>query len=951
MAINNRDDYDKLARILYPSIEASGNVYFGQTRKLTMDEILGKNNLNFESHIESFRRTDNESDYGFAYDSFFCWRLGPFHGSFALTLPSDGQFKIGRDLYSKTVHIINQFKECSDYNIYYPDKYIYEQVPDNGIPEYGEGPFTVYGTLFLKYEIICDKSVDFDNVINSGTFKSYSNSFSCVFVDLCSTNNFDPIERDNANIGDRNFYISYEDGHNYLYIQIGTTNSYNYYSLPVELLTLTAVNDSVTVSIRGMGGFSQNIEYSTDGGNNFSEFTINGTNLQLDKDSSVKFRGNFGTPSSSTYIKFIFTGNGSIIASGDVRSLNMEYNGPLGEWVVRSLQNYQCKQLFANCAKLLKAPNIGYTSVAAYCYNSMFNGCTSLTEPPILPSKYCDDCCYSDMFSGCTSLVRTPKLNASTVAYSSYSYMFYDCASLKEVYCYADSFTDSYITDWLSSTAQKGIFYTKTTSSFIEDSSSEGIPSNWDVDRTDYMSVVGGRTYIKNALSDGYYKYDKIVSSGSNSESNGRGYLNKSTLFSMLQQNPMLNNNINLDIYNSDGSLNQEIWGYKCFNSPVSFRNGIYGECSSLTTWPNSDYNYLSEHNYYIDQNDDNFALNELYGSYLSCPNKEMHAEYNGIDMYTPDGIITITPESAIASAHANFINIHPEADAGVIVSQSIIASKHSVLNTSNLSRLLRNSELNNAIPDRSAVVCTNTHTKVGIRDGEYHLSFTTNTAMLGSKSDTNAAYILAESTINDIGDESNSIIAGAEKILIDAGNITLKSDNILPDEDSIVSLGSELRKFTDIYTENLHADNIYGEPQGINVKSRSAANKCVNLSDFIGCTLFIFLDLNSQISSQKLIYPGDTITFYKQTIDSALNITSVSFINDQIYTANSITNIGISCFFPSSGNNNVCEITHNTSVKLIAETAVCIKFIAVSGTASNTSNIVYGLVLVQKAN
>ena len=58
MAINNRDDYDKLARILYPSIEASGNVYYGQTRKLTMDEILGKNELNFESHIETFKQGD-----------------------------------------------------------------------------------------------------------------------------------------------------------------------------------------------------------------------------------------------------------------------------------------------------------------------------------------------------------------------------------------------------------------------------------------------------------------------------------------------------------------------------------------------------------------------------------------------------------------------------------------------------------------------------------------------------------------------------------------------------------------------------------------------------------------------------------------------------------------------------------------------------------------------------
>ena len=32
----------------------------------------------------------------------------------------------------------------------------------------------------------------------------------------------------------------------------------------------------------------------------------------------------------------------------------------------------------------------------------------------------------------------------------------------------------------------------------------------------------------------------------------------------------------------NDGSVNQDIWGYKCFNSPVSFRNGVFGECGKL---------------------------------------------------------------------------------------------------------------------------------------------------------------------------------------------------------------------------------------------------------------------------------------------------------------------------------------------------------------------------------
>lgn len=39
----------------------------------------------------------------------------------------------------------------------------------------------------------------------------------------------------------------------------------------------------------------------------------------------------------------------------------------------------------------------------------------------------------------------------------------------------------------------------------------------------------------------------------------------------------------------NDGSVNQDIWGFKCFNSPVSFRNGIYGDTYSITENKSSD--------------------------------------------------------------------------------------------------------------------------------------------------------------------------------------------------------------------------------------------------------------------------------------------------------------------------------------------------------------------------
>lgn len=39
-----------------------------------------------------------------------------------------------------------------------------------------------------------------------------------------------------------------------------------------------------------------------------------------------------------------------------------------------------------------------------------------------------------------------------------------------------------------------------------------------------------------------------------------------------------------MNAYNLDGSYNQEIWGYKCFNSPVKFRNGIYTDNINITS-------------------------------------------------------------------------------------------------------------------------------------------------------------------------------------------------------------------------------------------------------------------------------------------------------------------------------------------------------------------------------
>lgn len=60
----------------------------------------------------------------------------------------------------------------------------------------------------------------------------------------------------------------------------------------------------------------------------------------------------------------------------------------------------------------------------------------------------------------------------------------------------------------------------------------------------------------------------------------------------------------------NDGSANQDIWGYKCFNSPVSFRNGIYGDTYSIKS---------------IEGIEDNIILKSTYNGVSTAVNDKSH--------------------------------------------------------------------------------------------------------------------------------------------------------------------------------------------------------------------------------------------------------------------------------------------------------------------------------------
>lgn len=84
------------------------------------------------------------------------------------------------------------------------------------------------------------------------------------------------------------------------------------------------------------------------------------------------------------------------------------------------------------------------------------------------------------------------------------------------------------------------------------------------------------------------YEKNKYITAygSSNADSYGRGDVTDvSTKYNMLTTNPLSDENApEINSYSSDGSYNQDIFGWKCFNSPVSFRNGIYGECGAIVS-------------------------------------------------------------------------------------------------------------------------------------------------------------------------------------------------------------------------------------------------------------------------------------------------------------------------------------------------------------------------------
>ena len=141
---------------------------------------------------------------------------------------------------------------------------------------------------------------------------------------------------------------------------------------------------------------------------------------------------------------------------------------------------------------------------------------------------------------------------------------------------------------------------------------------------------------------------DNLITSGSDS-----GWLGKklqgddSNDLDLSKINPLFDKELyekyKPGVNTNDGSVNQDIWGYKCFNSPVSFRNGIYGDTYSIKS---------------IEGIEDNIILKFTYNGVSTAVNDKSHVD----DKYARDNVrysynltkelLTVQEKSYIASTY-----------------------------------------------------------------------------------------------------------------------------------------------------------------------------------------------------------------------------------------------------------------------------------------------------------
>ena len=485
---NNHNDYEELASLLYPSIEASGNVYYGQTRKLAIDELFSINDGGFESNIKTIRRQTDSNEDGFKYISYFCWKFGPLNGRIRI-VPCDND---------KFIFTFANFPELE--KIYSLD--------DTYITNDSKDP--IVGTLFIRYKLLFKDNI-INNVLNSGTFDSYEKIISVDTNDIrvYITDNCDPTNVDNRDIDDRNIFVKHESDVYYLFVKLCKCADVE---KPGDALYFINMNEGEsTVKLVINGELQTDYEYYKSSIIGWEKYTAGDVIALANRNDKVYFRGSRNQQDFDNYIQFNMTGK--LSAGGNINSLLSHdesiYNNITdyttfetanGQTFYRLFSNqtslYDVSalklstnklsitcygEMFCGCTSLINTPELPATNLANECYMSMFCGCTSLTQAPVLQATLLEHSCYMSMFENCTSLVQAPILQAAFSADYCYRWMFDGCAKLNYIKCLmTDTSAHGCTDDWLANVAAIGTFECDNKKYFTIDSPN-GIPTGWTI--------------------------------------------------------------------------------------------------------------------------------------------------------------------------------------------------------------------------------------------------------------------------------------------------------------------------------------------------------------------------------------------------------------------------------------------------------------------------------------
>ena len=459
MPDNINNDYNELAKLIYPSIEASGNVYYGQTRKLAIDELFNINDGGFESNIKTVRKqTDNNED-GFEYISYFCWKFGPLNGRVRI-VPCDND---------KFIFTFANFPELE--KIYHlDDTYI---ANDNTDP--------IVGTLFIRYKLLLNDST-VEHILNSGTFNSYEKIISLDTNDIrvYITDNCDPTNIDNRDIDDRNIFVKHENDAYYLFVKLCKC-----VVSPGDALYFINMNDGEsTVKLIVNGELQTDYEYYKSSLERWGKYNIGDVITLANRNDKVYFRGSRSQQDFDNYIQFNLTGK--LSAGGNINSLlspdESVYKNITDYTTFETANEQTFYSLFFNQSSLYDASllKLNAHNLANSCYSYMFQGCSSLTQAPELPATTLAQYCYSSMFQGCSSLTQAPELPATTLANYCYNYMFYGCRTLNYIKCLATDIVANSMTGWVTNVAATGTFECDNKKYFTLDSPN-GIPVGWTI--------------------------------------------------------------------------------------------------------------------------------------------------------------------------------------------------------------------------------------------------------------------------------------------------------------------------------------------------------------------------------------------------------------------------------------------------------------------------------------